>query len=280
LKTSISQQQNFDITSYQVVMGDSLFAIAKQFNIKPETILYSNKSSLNDNPENLKPGMDLTIPPIDGVLYTWQQGDTLQKIADEFKAKTDDILNWPGNNIDLTNPQIKPGTVVMVPGGQRQLIDWTQFIPTISRGVTGAGTGTSNIGTHQCGGGPAGPVSVWPVLNEPHTISGNDYVVPTHLGIDITGHLGDPVAAAGNGVVVLAQGGDNYGYGNVIEIDHGNGYSTIYAHLSQINVTVCEGVIAGQVIGAVGATGNATGPHLHFEVRYGGGNKDPWDFVH
>ncbi len=110
-------------------MGDSLFAIAKQYNIKPETILYSNKASLNDNPENLKPGMTLTIPPVDGILYTWQTGDTLQKVADKFKAKVDDILNWPGNNLDLTNPQITPGTVVMVPGGQRALIDWTQYIP-------------------------------------------------------------------------------------------------------------------------------------------------------
>ncbi|HUH97127.1 MAG TPA: peptidoglycan DD-metalloendopeptidase family protein [Anaerolineales bacterium] len=280
LKTDLSDQINTAVIQYQVVMGDSLFAIAKQYNIKPETILYSNKTSLNDNPENLKPGMTLTIPPVDGILYTWQQGDTLQKVADEFKAKPDDILNWPGNNLDLTDPQIKPGTVIMVPGGQRQLIDWTQFIPTISRGTTGAGTGTSNIGTAQCGAGPSGPVSVWPILGEPHVLSGYDYIVPTHLGIDILAHVGDTVVAAGNGVVVMAQGGDNYGYGNVIEIDHGNGYATIYAHLSAIGVKVCEPVYAGQAIGASGATGNVTGPHLHFEVRFGGGNKNPWDFVH
>ncbi|HEY9153442.1 MAG TPA: peptidoglycan DD-metalloendopeptidase family protein, partial [Anaerolineales bacterium] len=280
LKTSLSAQTNTSVIQYQVVTGDSLFALAKQYNIKPETILYSNKATLDDNPENLKPGITLTIPPVDGILYTWQPGDTLQKVADEFKAKADDILNWPGNNLDLTNPQIKPGNVIMIPGGQRKLIDWTQFIPTISRGTTGAGTGTSNIGTAQCGAGPAGPVSVWPILGEPHVLSGYDYVVPTHLGIDILAHVGDTVVAAGNGVVVMAQGGYNYGYGNVIEIDNGNGYATIYAHLSAINVKVCEPVYAGQAIGASGATGNVTGPHLHFEVRYGGGNKNPWDFVH
>ena len=123
LKTNITDQTNTSVVQYQVVMGNSLYAIAKQYNIKPETILYSNKASLDDNPENLKPGMILTIPPVDGLLYTWQQGDTLQKVADEFKAKADDILNWPGNNLDLTDPEIKPGTVIMVPGGQRQLID-------------------------------------------------------------------------------------------------------------------------------------------------------------
>ena len=285
LKTVISNQTNTTISQYQVVMGDSLFAIAKQYNIKPETILYSNKSSLNDNPENLKPGMTLTILPVDGLLYTWKQGDTLQKVADEFKAKADDILNWPGNNFDLTNPQILPGTVVLIPGGQRQLIDWTQFIPTISRGSTGAGTGTSNIGTSQCGAGPSGPVSVWPVPGEAHTLSGYDYIVPTHLGIDMLAHVGDTVVAAGSGVVVIAApigsiSADNYGYGNFIEIDHGNGYATIYAHLSAINVKVCQAVYAGQPIGAAGATGNVTGPHLHFEVRHGGGNQNPWNFVH
>ena len=285
LKTNISDQKSTSIVQYQVVMGDSLFAIAKQYNIKPETILYSNKTSLNDNPENLKPGMILTILPVDGLLYTWQQGDTLQKVADEFKAKADDILNWPGNNLDLTNPQILPGTVLLIPGGQRQLIDWTQFIPTISRGTTGAGTGTSNIGTSQCGAGPSGPVTVWPVLGEAHILSGYDYIVPTHLGIDILAHVGDTVVAAGSGVVVIAApigsiNADNYGYGNFIEIDHGNGYATIYAHLSAINVKVCQPVYAGQPIGASGATGNVTGPHLHFEVRHGGGNQNPWNFVH
>ena len=285
LKTNITDQTNTSIIQYQVVMGDSLFAIAKQYNIKPETILYSNKSSLDDNPENLKPGMTLTIPPVDGLLYTWQQGDTLQKVATQFKAKADDILNWPGNNLDLTDPQVKPGTVIMVPGGQRQLIDWTQFIPTISRGTTGAGTGTSNIGTSQCGAGPSGPVSVWPILGEAHVLSGYDYIVPTHLGIDILAHVGDTVVAAGSGVVVIAAymgsiNADNYGYGNFIEIDNGGGYATVYAHLSAIDVKVCEPVYAGQAIAASGATGNVTGPHLHFEVRYGGGNQNPWNFVH
>ncbi len=278
LKTNIPQRPNFSPTDYQVEHGDSIFGIAKQFDIKPESVLFSNQNVLQDNPENLKPGMDLVIPPTDGLLYTWRDGDTIQSVADKFNAKPDDILNWPGNNLDLTNPQIKPGTVIMIPGGSRQLVDWTQFIPTLSRGTTGAGTGTSNIGTHQCGGGPVGIPSVWPVLGEPHTISGNDFG-PTHLGIDITGHLGDAVVAAGSGVVVLAQGGYNYGYGNFVEIDHGNGYASVYAHLNDIAVSVCEPVNAGQLIGHVGSTGNSTGPHLHFEIRKGGSNIDPWNLL-
>lgn len=262
--------------TYRVQRGDAVFSIAEHFDIKPETILYSNKDTLNDNPENLSPGMQLTIPPVDGLLYTWKEGDTLQSVADQFDAKVDDILNWPGNNLDLTDPQIEPGTVIMIPGGHRELIDWTQFIPTISRGATGAGTGTSNIGGASCSGGPVGSGFIWPT-NGPHTISGNDYG-PTHLGIDISA-VYVPVLAASSGVVVIASGGYNYGYGNFIEIDHGNGYATVYAHLSQINVSVCDAVYAGQQIGVSGNSGNSTGPHLHFEIRKGGSNVNPWELV-
>ena len=139
LKTNIPERPRFQPVTYRVSRGDALFSIAKDFDVKPESILYANKDTLNDNPENLTPGMELTVPPVDGVLYTWSEGDTLEKVADEFDAKADDILTFPGNDLDLTNPEIKPGTVVMVPGGHRELVDWTNIIPTLSPGSTGAG---------------------------------------------------------------------------------------------------------------------------------------------
>jgi murein DD-endopeptidase MepM/ murein hydrolase activator NlpD len=277
LKTNIPERPRFEAILYRVTRGDALFSIAKEFSIKPESILYSNKDVLEDDPHNLRPGMELTIPPVDGLLYVWKDGDTVQTVADQFDAKPEEILDWPGNGIDLTDPEFKPGSVVMIPGGKRELIDWTQFIPTYSRGSTGAGTGTSNIGTHGCNGGPVGSGFIWPTSG-PHTISGNDYG-PGHLGIDITATEGTPVLAAAAGVVVIAQGGYNYGYGNFVEVDHGNGYATIYAHLSQINVSVCQGVGAGELLGLAGSTGNSTGSHLHFEIRRGGVNLNPWELV-
>jgi murein DD-endopeptidase MepM/ murein hydrolase activator NlpD len=90
---------------------------------------------------------------------------------------------------------------------------------------------------------------------------------------------GSPVYAADAGVVVRAAGGWNGGYGNLVMIDHGNGYATVYAHLSQINVSVCQGVGAGTVIGAAGNTGNSFGAHLHFEVRKNGGFINPWNVL-
>jgi len=278
LKTNIpADRPRYDPMYYRVVRGDALFSIAKQFNIKPETVLYSNKDTLNDDPHSLSPGMQLIIPPVDGLYYTWKSTDTVDGVAKEFKTTPDDILYFPGNKLDVTDPKIDSGTLVMIPGGHRELIDWASFIPTVSRGKTGAGTGTSNIGTQSCNGGPVGSGFIWPT-NGPHTVSGNDYG-PGHLGIDISAPSGTPVLAASSGVVVIAQGGYNYGYGNFVEIDHGNGYATIYAHLSQINVGVCQGVGAGELIGLAGSTGNSTGSHLHFEIRLGGANLNPWELL-
>ena len=106
-------------------------------------------------------------------------------------------------------------------------------MPTMGR-VNNGSTGTSDFGTNSCGGGPVDNSFGWPA--DAHFISGNDYG-PSHLGIDITSQPGrSDIYAAAAGVVTMAQGGDNYGYGNVVQIDHGNGFVTVYAHLSQINV--------------------------------------------
>ena len=86
LKTSVRARLTLKPISYKVVRGDSVFGIAKQYNIKPESILYSNEETLNDNPSNLTPGMVLTIPPEDGLLYTWEEGDSIEDVANQFKA--------------------------------------------------------------------------------------------------------------------------------------------------------------------------------------------------
>ena len=264
----------YDAVQYTVERGDAMSKIAEKFDIDTESILYNNKDELNDDPHGLKPGMVLVIPPVDGILYKWKEGDTLEKVAGEFKVEVESIVNFPGNDVDLTNPDFKPGTLVMVPGGSRELINWSQFVPTITRG---SGTGTSETGGNSCGGGLVGDgVFGWPT-GGPHTISGNGYSAG-HLAIDITANEGDPVYAADAGVVTMA-GWSEYGYGNVVQIDHGNGYASLYAHLSTYNVSVCMSVGQGTVIGNAGNTGNSFGAHLHFEIRLGGANVNPLDFV-
>ncbi|MCP4618947.1 MAG: peptidoglycan DD-metalloendopeptidase family protein [Bradyrhizobium sp.] len=98
-----------------------------------------------------------------------------------------------------------------------------------------------------------------------------------HTGLDFRASTGDPVRATANGKVVSS--GWQGGYGRMVEIDHGNGLSTRYGHLSEINVKVGEVVRIGQVIGAVGSTGRSTGPHLHYETRIDGDAVDPQKFL-
>jgi len=227
---------------------------------------------LNDNPDQLSPGMVLSIPPTDGVLYEWQEGDTLQGVANKFEAQIEDILGWSGNKFDLTNPVVEIESLVMLPGGHREFKQW--IVPTIPRGR--AGVSSSLYGGGTCPGGYEGAYGtggfIWPADN--HYLSGNDYW-SGHLAIDIAAGTGARVYAADSGVVVFA-GSALGGYGNMVVIDHGNGYQTLYAHLSSVGVSCGQSVLQGQYIASAGNTGYSTGPHLHFEVRYLGGFINPW----
>ncbi len=126
-----------------------------------------------------------------------------------------------------------------------------------------------------CPGNPKGVVGsgkfIWPTVFQ--SISGDVFKVG-HPGIDLSVPTGSVVYAADGGLVIFA-GWSNQGYGNTIVIDHGNGYKTLYAHLSQVSQYCGAKVNAGQLIGLSGSTGNSTGPHLHFEVRVPGGYLNP-----
>ena len=98
-----------------------------------------------------------------------------------------------------------------------------------------------------------------------------------HTGLDFRSSIGDPVRATANGTVETA--GWNGGYGKMVEIDHGNGFSTRYGHLSEIDVKVGQQVKIGQIVGRVGSTGRSTGPHLHYETRIDGDAVDPQKFL-
>lgn len=102
-----------------------------------------------------------------------------------------------------------------------------------------------------------------------------------HYGIDIAGGVGAKIFASDGGTVIFAgkATGTNWSYGNLVIIDHGNGYTSYYAHLSKIMVKTGDAVYQGQTIGLAGATGNVTGPHLHFEIRKNGLTQDPLKFV-
>lgn len=272
MHTIIPSRPRQDAIEYTVETGDSVFAIAKKFNLKPESILWANYDQLQDAPDALAPGMTLKIPPLDGVYYQWKEGDTLDSVASYLKINKDEILNWPGNKLDLTDPVINVGDYIMAPGGQREFKAW--FVPQIARGK--AGVSKQVYGPGACDGGYEGAYGsggfIWPSGN--HFLSGNDFW-SGHLGIDIAGATGDLVWASDSGVVLFA-GWSTGGYGNMVMIDHGNGYQTVYGHLNTYSVSCGQSIYQGNVIGTIGSTGNSTGSHLHFEIRLNGQFVDPW----
>jgi murein DD-endopeptidase MepM/ murein hydrolase activator NlpD len=280
LKTIIPTRPRDNVITYTVNSGDNLFNIAENYGLKPETLLWGNYATLKDNPQLLTVGQVINILPVDGTYYQWQEGDTLEKVAADFKVDPQAILDYPGNHLNLAATDdkdlgVQPGDWLIVPGGTRPLKDWGP--PAISRSNPAA---ARYYGPGYCGSVYAGAVGtgtyVWPTTE--HFISGY-YFSAIHHGVDIGGALGNAIFAADSGVVVYA-GWSNSGYGNLIVIDHDGGSQTAYGHLSTIAVTCGQSVGQGTYIGAMGSTGNSTGPHLHFELIYNGVKVNPLDYIH
>jgi len=284
LHTNIPARPRMETIKYTVQSGDSVFGIAEKFGLNPTTILWGNYSILKDTPDSLRIGQDLTILPTDGTYHQWQAGEGLTSVAKYYGVDPEAIVNYPANHLNLdtigdySNPNIPAGTWLIIPGGKREFVSWSAPV-----GMTRDNPAVAQVlGAGSCGmvtGGAIGSGSfIWPA--DRHYLSGNDYSPETnHRGIDISGNLGSPVYAADAGVIVYA-GWNDWGYGNMIIIDHGHDWQTLYAHLSVINVNCSQSVNQGDVIGAFGSTGNSTGPHLHFEMMntvYGKVN--PWDFL-
>jgi murein DD-endopeptidase MepM/ murein hydrolase activator NlpD len=201
-------------------------------------------------------------------------------IARSFEVTAQDIIEYPGNDLDPyetdpEDPGIADGTWLIIPGGTRELQDWGP--PAISRSNPAV---ASYYGEGACGAVYEGPIGdgwfVWPAVQT--YISGYNWNPGIHEAIDIGGVEGSALFAADSGVVVYS-GWSQYGYGNMVVIDHGNGWQTAYAHMSYISVGCGQGVFRGDGIGGLGNTGNSTGPHLHFEMKYLGGNVNPLLYI-
>lgn len=261
-----------NVVEYTVAIGDSLFGIAKQYEVEPESVLWANSATLNDDPHLISVGVKLKIPPVDGILYQWKEGDKLDVVAAKYHSSVEDILLYPGNGLDMTNPVIEPGTLLMIPDGYRPLTPWV--VPVSAGNDAGVTAQIAGPGSCTPSGGYVGTYSfVWPAPY-PGKISGNDYW-SGHQAIDAQCFQGDSIFASDSGVVIYA-GPISGGYGNLVAIDHQNGYLTLYAHLNGFNIACGQSVSQGTVIGFCGSTGNSTGAHLHFEVRQNGGFVNPW----
>jgi len=282
IHTNIPNRPRNEITKYTVQDGDTVFGIAEKYGLEPQTILWGNYEILLDDPHSLRPGQELNILPVDGVYWQWLGGLSFGAWAEFYGVTAADIIEYPANNIDAKsigdyeNANIPVETWLIIPNGEREFVSWSAPL-----GVTRENPASARV----LGAGACDPVSggavgygyyVYPTNK--HYLSGFDYSTKTnHLGIDLSGNEGEGVYAADAGVIVYA-GWNDYGYGNMIMIDHGNGFQSLYAHLSAFNVGCGQSVGQGEGIGAVGSTGRSSGPHLHFELM-AGMKVNPWDYL-
>lgn len=232
-----------NVVRYTVREGDTLSSIAQSFNLDASSLAWSN--NLVD-PDSLRPGDILRVPPVRGVLHMVKSGETVGGIARRFSVQESSIIAFNGLPADGA---LVVGDELVVPGGAPPPPPPKPKPKPVPRAPTFA---ASQV--------PLGY-----------------YIAPTtgrnygrrhsNNGVDIANSCGTPIYAAAGGTVTRADGsGWNGGYGDVVEIAHPNGTNTRYAHLSQI--TAWSGQVAqGQLIAYMGTTGRSTGCHLHFEVH-------------
>lgn len=261
-----------EIREHEVEEGETASMIAEDYGISLATLQWANDLGSSTV---IKPGQKLSIPPVDGVTYTIKSGDTLLDVVSKRKGDIDKVreINEIGDG-DL----IAVGTTIVIPDGA----PYTPPAPAASTSSSGSTSGSSGstsggwTSVFKPSSQPSAPAASgqfgWPSAS--HDIS--QYSRWGHIAIDIRGPMGTAIYASAPGVASLHSGG---GYGNYIIVDHQNGWTTLYAHLSTFGVSNGQYVSQGQYIGGEGSTGWSTGPHLHFEIRQGGTKYNPLDLL-
>jgi len=255
-ETVVSDRIREKIIEYTVASGDTISSIAQKFNISEDTIRWQNKL---DKKGTIKVGQKLEILPVTGVSHKVQKGETVYSIAKKYDASPQAIVDFPYNT--FTNDEtfaLAVGQTVIVPDGVMPSDIPTAPLERIRQITPDAGTVVASGNF------------VWPASG---TIT--QRFAWYHKGVDIANKSAPDILAADAGKIIVAGWPDNYGYGNRVMIDHGNGYMTLYAHLSVIYVKVGQTIARGSAIGKMGSTGRSTGTHLHFEVIKSGSRINP-----
>ncbi|MFA6457955.1 MAG: peptidoglycan DD-metalloendopeptidase family protein [Patescibacteria group bacterium] len=266
-----------DPIKYTIESGDVLSSIARRFGVSMDTIIWENNIS---NPQQLKPGTELSILPVSGVMHEVKAGDTLAAVAKKYGVEADKISK---QNSLADGTELVAGAKIIVPGGKKIIA----APPASKRNYIASAPGTyasyrapaSVDGAIIVANGAQDKDGAWMI--KPTNGNYSQYFKSGHWAVDIADRGKPPIHAAADGTVVKSQCGWNGGYGCVIVIDHGDGFQTLYAHLSELAVSAGDSVKQSQKIGTMGNTGRvygATGIHLHFEVVDNGTKRNPLAF--
>ena len=229
------------ISTYTVQEGDTLSFIASDYGVSINTVIWANNLK---SPDDIKPGIELKIPPVTGVLHKVKRGDTIASIAKKYSVESDKIVSF---NSLPQDGELQIDDEVIVPGGK------------ISTPATFPQQGTAKR------------FAYLPSLDGYFMTPANGYNwgrIHGRNGVDIANSCGTPIYAAADGTITLAKtSGWNGGFGKVVKILHPNGTETLYAHANQLLASIGQYVSRGQQIAAIGSTGRSTGCHVHFEVH-------------
>ncbi len=251
---------------HTVEKGENVRSIAQISGISADTIRWAN---------NLEPGTSvqigqkLLILPVDGVLHEVKRGQNLQTIAELYGINAETIAKQN----KLKGGYLLAGQSLIVPGGKPIVEKKKSTSVAITLPAKSTSTPTKNIAAPNYSIAPT-----YGILQMPCDCYYTQNFSSTHFGIDLQHKGGSPIFAAEAGTVIRSEKGWNGGYGNVIEIDHGNGLVTLYAHNKTLYVQKGDRVARGAPIAFMGNTGRVHGPtgiHLHFEVRVNGVKKSP-----
>ena len=237
--------------AYKVRSGDTLTGIARKFGVSMMTVWWANHLKSKDD---LHVGQTLTIPPVSGVVIMVGPTDTLESLATKYQVEQEEIVQTN----ELDDPNLVIGQTLTIPGGHGAGIT-APAPPKAKPHPTASSGGTSRPPTRYTGGAFAWPVAGGYI---------SQYYHYGHYAIDIAADMGTAVKAAAAGTVIFA-GWKNNGGGYQVWIAHGSNLYTTYNHMSRVLVGQGQHVSRSQQVGRVGMTGNATGPHLHFEVWRG-----------
>lgn len=252
-----------ETVKHEVQPGDTLSVIAYRYDLNMETILWANPA-LNAG-GYLKVGQELNIPPEDGIEVKVKSGDTWDKLIAKYQTKTaqEELIAWNGEEL------IEGGEIFIIGGKQPYVAPVAGTKPKGSSGYISNGVPPAAPALVPVAGGWVRP-TVGKVTQGYHW---------GHYAYDIADSSRPAIVAARAGTVIRAENsGWNGGYGNVVIIDHGDGYQTLYAHNSEVYVSAGEYVSQGQVIAKMGNTGRVygrTGIHLHLELIYNGTKLSP-----
>jgi len=256
--TWVSIKPRGEIIEYQIQAGDTVSTIAEKFGVSVDTIRWENDlKSVKD----IKPGQVLRILPVSGIRHRVKPGDTIYSIAKKYQVDPQVVVDWPYNS--FANDEtfaLAVGQELIIPDGVKPKETPTTPRPVYYAQVPGGGVGTGKF--------------VWPTSG--YISQGFSWY---HRAIDIANKDAPDILAADGGKVILAGWIAPVAYGNHLVIDHGNGFTTLYAHMSQIYVDIGQQVVRGQAIGKMGSTGRSTGIHLHFEIRQNGSAQNPLNFL-